>query len=116
MIGVAGTSTVTVTWAQPLVHPDGFFARAKNVVVAFRGPVLAGDPVANGCNCPPQLPVNQSTVSPALTVAESVEHCPAQIVDGVAMTLVGVEVGAHTVNDQTGPCTVLQQLVGTTFQ
>lgn len=39
---------------------------------------------------PPQLPVYQSTVWPAETLAESVDVAPLQIVAGVADGLVGV--------------------------
>ena len=46
---------------------------------------------------PPQLPVNQSTVSPALTFADRVDEAPAQMVDGVAAGLVGVAGNGFTV-------------------
>jgi len=39
---------------------------------------------------PPQLPVNQSTVSPALTEADNMEEAPLQIVVGDAIGAVGV--------------------------
>jgi len=46
---------------------------------------------------PPQLPVNQSIVSPPPTVAEIVVEDPLQIVDGFAAGLVGVAGRALTV-------------------
>ena len=46
---------------------------------------------------PPQLDLNQSTVSPALTVADSVDDAPLQIVEGDAAGLVGVLGRALTV-------------------
>jgi len=39
---------------------------------------------------PPQLPVNQSTVWPAATVAEREDEAPEQMLEGVADGLVGV--------------------------
>jgi hypothetical protein len=62
-------------------------ARAKYVVVD-EGLTLIEAPVP--AELPPQLPVNQSTVSPAFTAAEIVEDAPSQIVLGAAVGLVGV--------------------------
>jgi len=81
-------TNVTVACAQAaLVQPVvEFRARAKYVVVA-PGLTTIDTPVPAAA--PPQLPVNQSAVSPTLTVTESVVD-PLQIDTGVAVATVGV--------------------------
>jgi len=90
LVGAIGKElTVTETLAhEVLTQPVVVFrARPKYVVVEVG---LTPSEVPLPTSVPPQLPVYQSTVWPAETLAESVEVAPLQIVEGVADGLVGV--------------------------
>lgn len=89
LVGALGSAlTVTETLAQEaLTQPVVVFrARPKYVVVEVG---LTPSEVPLPTSVPPQLPVYQSIVWPAGTLAESVDVAPLQIVAGVADGLVG---------------------------